>query len=281
MYDPYEWRVKRTASLVADLAAHGATAMPTVQAISASQTAALQGKVAQAQAVQAQNAPMMADVQKIMERCGEDEACISREAQKMGAAMQGTGQVATMKKGVAEMSRQDALRYQAWRATAQKGTYAIEEAVNISVTDPICFGKPRNRCTRSEVRNGAGDIPPGMDESSKGRRVVSPGLSAVEVDANRNTLTVVLPVPLTMLPYTETITTDEPAGTHDTPTPKGPRSRQMVYRVSTDGSGMMGKSFTVPLKAGARSQSGEQVVKLTGKFGDEGTLRVKWRFSMQ
>lgn len=41
-------------------------------------------------------------------------------------------------------------------------------------------------------------------------------------DAGKNTLTVGLPVPLSMLPYTEIITTDEPAGTHDTPTPKGP-----------------------------------------------------------
>lgn len=41
MYDPYEWRVKRSANLVAELAAQPATAMPTLQAIDASQMAEL------------------------------------------------------------------------------------------------------------------------------------------------------------------------------------------------------------------------------------------------
>lgn len=44
MYDPHEWRVKRSASLVADLAAQATTAMPTLQAINAAQTAELTGK---------------------------------------------------------------------------------------------------------------------------------------------------------------------------------------------------------------------------------------------
>ena len=41
MYDPYEWHVKRSATLVAELAAQSATAMPTVQAIDAAQMAEL------------------------------------------------------------------------------------------------------------------------------------------------------------------------------------------------------------------------------------------------
>ncbi len=43
MYDPYEWRVKRSVNLVAELAAQATTAMPTVQAIDAAQTAELKG----------------------------------------------------------------------------------------------------------------------------------------------------------------------------------------------------------------------------------------------
>jgi len=85
MYDPHEWRVKRSVSLVADLAAQATTAMPTLQAIDAAQTAELKSKSDKAQAVATQMAPMMADAEKIMAKCGDDEACITREAQKMAA----------------------------------------------------------------------------------------------------------------------------------------------------------------------------------------------------
>jgi hypothetical protein len=284
MYDPYEWRVKRSANLVAELAAQPVTAMPTVQAIDASQMGELKGKSDKAQAVATQMAPMMDDVHKIMARCGENEACINREIQKMGAAMQGTPQMATAmnaKKDAQELMKPDAPRYQAWRPTAQKGSYLIDETVHISVTDPICTSKPRHRCTRDEVRKGAGEIPVPADANAKRNKGAAAGISAVELDAGKNTLTVGLPVPMSMLPYTETITTDEPSGTHDTPTPKGPQQKQHRFRVNAAGGIMQDKPFTVPLKGGWRSQAGEQVVALQGEFGDAGTLTVRWRFNVQ
>jgi hypothetical protein len=284
MYDPYEWRVKRNASLTAELAAQPATAMPTVQAIDASQMAQLQGKSDKAQAVATQMAPMMADVQKIMARCGEDEACLTRETQKMGMAMQGTPQMASAmnaKKGIQELSKQDALRYQAWRPISQTGTYFIDETVHISSPDPICASKPRHRCTRDETRKGSGEIPVPAEAKSKQNKGAAAGISAVELDSAKNTLTVTLPVALSMLPYTETIITDEPEGTHDTPTPKGPQQKLLRYRVNAAGGIMNEKPFTVPLKGGWRSQQGEQVMNLKGEFGDAGTLTVRWRFAVQ
>jgi hypothetical protein len=283
LYDPYEWRVKRNASLTAQLAAQPPTAMPTVQAIDPSQMAALQGKSDKSQAVATKMAPMMADVQKIMAKCGDDEACLTRETQKMGFAMQGTPQMdAAMgaKKDVQALSKQDALRYQAWRPTAQAGTYLIDEAVHISVTDPICTSKPRHRCTRDETRKGSGEVPLPPEASSKRNQGAAAGISAVEVDSAKNTLTVTLPVALSMLPYTETIVTDEPEGTHDTPTPRGPQRKLLRYRVNAAGGIMHEKPFTVPLKGGWRSQQGEQVMYLKGEFGDAGKLTVRWRFTV-
>jgi hypothetical protein len=281
MYDPYEWRVKHTASLVADLAAQAATAMPTLQAIDAAQTTELKNKSEKAQAVATQMAPMMEDVQKIMAKCGDDEACITRETQKMGAAMQGTPKMAAAmkaKKDLQELANPGAPRYQAWRPTAQRGNYSIDETAHISVTDPICTSKPRHRCTRDEVRNGSGQItlPPESKKSSR----PGAGIAAVEMDASKNTLTLRLPVPV-MLPYTETITTDEPEGTHDTPTPKGPQQKLLRFRVNAGGDVMDDKPLTVPLTGGWRSQSGQQVVTLKGEFGDAGKLTVRWRFSVQ
>ncbi len=284
MYDPYQWRVKRNASLTAELAAQPATAMPTVQVIEASQMASLKGKADKAQAVATKMAPMMADVEKVMAKCGENEACISREIEKMGTAMAGSPRMASAmsaKADIAELSKQDAPRYQAWRPTAQRGTYVIDENVHISIPDPLCTSKPRHRCTRDEVRKGGGEIPMPDGANSKGNKEAAAGLSAVELDSAKNTLTVMLPIALSRLPYTETITTDEPEGTHDTPTPKGPQNRQAHYRVSARNGAMQDKPITVALKGGWRTQTGEQVTKLNGNFGDEGSLTIRWRFVVQ
>lgn len=280
MYDPYEWQVKRSVNLVADLAAQPATAMPSVQAIDTSQMAALKDKSKKAQAVGTQMEPMMADVQKIMAKCGDNEACITRESQKLGEAMRGTPKmdaVMNAKKDAQALAAPDALRYQAWRPTAQRGSYLIDETVRVSIPDPDCSSRPRQRCTRNEVRKGSGEITAPRDAKNPG---AAAGISAAEVDAGKNTLTLRLPVPLLMLPYTETITTDEPAGSRDTPTPKGPQKKQHSFRVSAAGA-THDKPLTVALKGGWRSQNGEQVVPLKGEFGNAGNLTIRWRFNVQ
>ena len=281
MYDPYEWRVKRSVSMVSELAAENSQPVPTLQQLDAAQMAGLNKKVEKAQAMAKQTAPMMADVGKVMEKCGGDEACMTREAMKMGGAMAGTPQMETMTKiGKEGMALADSgpVRYQAWYAKAQKGSYVIDETAHISVTDPICFGKPRNRCTRNETRKGAGAVPV-LQDTGKTRQA-SPGAGAAELDLAKNTITLRLPLAM-MLPYTETIVTDEPEGTHDTPTPKGPQQKQLAVLVDTKDGIMNAKPFTVQLKGGWRSQSGEQVVNINGKFGNGGKLTVRWKFVTQ
>lgn len=273
-----EWRVKRSASLTADLSAQVTTAMPTMQALSTAQNAELKGMSTKAQSAVTKMAPMGADIEKLMAKCGDDEACMTREIQKMGAAMQGTPQLATAmsaKKDIDELSKPGAPRYQAWHATAQKGTYLIDEKVLISTFDLAC---PGQRCTRDETRKGSGEIVVPVDANSKMDKGTSAGFSAVELDAVKNTLTVTLPVPM-LLPITETITTD--AHESGTPTPKGPQQKLQGFRVNAAGDYAHKTPFTVPLKGGWRSQAGEQVLNLKGNFGEGGTLTVRWRFSVQ
>jgi hypothetical protein len=244
--------------------------------------AELKGQGDKAQTVATKMAPMMADAQAIIAKCGDNEACITRETQKMGAALQGTPQMAaaqSAKKDIAELSKPGTPRYQAWRATAQKGSYSIDETVHISSPDPICVHLPRHRCTRDERRVGTGEVP--VPPEGKRDPRAAAGYSAAELDAQKNTLTLALPVPMFALPYTETIVTDEPAGTHDTPTPKGPQQRLLRFRVNAAGGVTHDKPLTVALKGGWRSQSGEQVLQLKGEFGDAGTLSVRWRFNVQ
>jgi hypothetical protein len=280
-YDPYEWKVKRNLSMEAQLAAQAPLAMPTVQPMDAAQVASLEGKAKKAQEIAAPMAPMMADAQKIMARCGDDEACITREVQKMGAAMAGTQQMADARKAGSDMAAlgaPGAARYQAFRATSQAGTYLIDEEVRISNADPICLSRPRGRCTRSETRKGGGNVP----AAAGGGRQGAAGISAVEWDSAKGTLALVPPIPLGMLAYTETIASDEPDGTYDTPIARGARPKQAFFRVSGTGNGFRhDKPLVVPVKGGWRNQQGEQVVKLQGKYGDAGTLTVRWRFVVQ
>ena len=242
MYDPHEWRVKRTVNIVVELVAQAATALPSVQ-------------TADNQQVQ--------DIEKRIARCGDDQACLMREAQSMGSAL----------------IKPEAMRHQAWRPTAQKGSYLIDETTFISSPDPICAKLPRKRCTRNEKRLGSGELViPAELKNSKG---VREGVSSVEIDMQKNSLKLTLPVPIGSLPYTETITTDEPAGTHDTPTPKGPQKKEHRFRVTAGGGILQDAAFIVPLQGGWRSQSGEQVVNLKGDFGDAGKLVARWQFKVQ
>jgi hypothetical protein len=274
-YDPYVWKVRREQSFVVELAAQAPTAMPTVQGMSGAQTAELQGMQAKAQAATAPYAGLAASAEQIMAKCGEDEACVAREAQRMGQAMQASGQMESMKRDAQSLQGVGgAPRYQAWRAVSERATYAIDEVVDISNADPICTSKPRHRCTRREIRKGSGAVP--MPQG-KGKSPY-PGIAAVEFDARTSTLTISPPAAAAMVSYSETITSDEPEGTYDTPIAHGTHARTMMMRVGASGSGYQPEAFAVALKGGYRDRSGEKVVNLKGPRRETGTLTVRWRF---
>ena len=69
---------------MAQLAAEPPTALPTMQPLDATQSAQLKSLGDKSQAVATKMAPLMVDAEKIMAKCGDDEACLTREAQKMG-----------------------------------------------------------------------------------------------------------------------------------------------------------------------------------------------------
>lgn len=275
-YDSRDWRVRRLLKLQAELAARAPASMSQVNAPDAQQMARIGQQQAQAQKMATQMAPMMASVEQIVARCGEDEKCIEREAMKMGAALSGTQQLEqTQKLGqeTAALMQPDALRYQVWQATAQQGSYEIDESLHIVHADPICMTLPKARCTRDEKRQGAGAAPGALPEAVKSG--LGGGFSLAEVDTGANTLTLRLPGALNLLPYTETITTDEPRGTHEVEPPRGPQKRLLDFREAREI-----KPFTVALKGGWRSQSGEQVQTLKNDRGETGKLTVRWRFAV-
>jgi hypothetical protein len=275
-YDLREWRVQRGADVVAEMVAQRPAPLPVMQPLEVGQMAKIQQQQAQAQKAAAQMAPAMADVQAIMARCGDDEKCIERETMKLGSSMSGTARLdADLKMGkeTAAVMQPGADRYQSWQGRTQKASYSLDESWHVVHADPICLTLPKARCTHDMTRKGGSEIAP------------TPSVAQVEVDSRAGTMVLRLPVPLGVLAYVETHTTDEPQGTHDTATPKGPQNGQMPLRVTADGKPSPAP-VTVALKGGWRSQAGEQTVAMGagswhGATGDGGTLRIRWRFVAQ
>ncbi len=274
VYQLHEWNATRSVEMTADLVAAKPLAMPSLQAPDDAAVASMQRQGAQVRKTQEQMAPMMAGAEQIVARCGNDEKCIEREVQKMGAAMAGTPQVAQASaagRETAAAMQPGATRHQAWRAVAQKGRYAIDGTEHIVHADPACLVLPTKRCTRDTTSKGAGDVPavPG------GRG----GPAAAEFDAQAQTITLVLPVPIGVLPYTDTVTTNEP-----NPAPEvtpGPHARPLRFVTTADGKVGAERPVTVALKGAWRSQTGEQVVQVKGDGAEGGTLTIRWRFSVQ
>ena len=272
--DLFEWNVKRSADVVAELVAQKPQPLSTTQAMEPAQLAKAQQQQAQAQKAARQMAPMMADAQAVVARCGNDEKCIEREVMKMGAGMAGTQQLADTQKVGAESAavlQPGADRYQRWQGRTQKSSYSVDEAWHVVHADPICMSLPKARCTHDMTRKGAGDIAPSQ----------SPAM--FEFDAHKGTLVVLLPAPMGVTGCTEIQTTDEPQGTHEAPAPRGPQPCQMALRIGAEGKSM---SSLLTAKGSWRSQSGEYTVAMgAGSWhqapGEPGKLVVRWRLAAQ
>ena len=239
--------------------------MPGMIQLDAKQQADLQANQtrATASAAQAQQkmAPMMGDIQAIMAKCGEDEACIEKAVASYGMSQGMTPEMESARHDVADAAdamKPGAPRYQIWHATAQKGTYAIDEKVHLIDSDPICMELPGARCTIDTTGHGAADTPAAPTPEG------AAGISAVEIDSVGKTLMIRLPVPIGVLSYRETMTSDHPERKTGTTT----KSIRFPPEL---------KPVTASIKGDVRDQSGEQTMKLAGKAEDGGTLTIRWR----
>jgi len=264
--DSRQWSVTRTVKLSADLIAQAPQPLPTMHEMEAGQKADLKNKQERVQSAQEKMAPVQADIQKIMAKCGEDEACLEREIQKYGMSNSDSAKMNTARsadKDIAVASNQGPARYQLWTAASQKGTYSIEESRHEVLADPACGASLH--CTTDENGKGGGEVPlpPGAKAPAGGL----PGFSMAEIDAGGKTLALVLPVPLSPLPYTKTIKTNSPDR-------KGGTFQELVRCPPKDL-----KPVRVALKGGGRDESGTEEIKIAGAGGDGGTLTIRWKLT--
>ena len=253
-----QWKIERTASLSAEVTAQKPTSQATMVAPDTTQSAAQQKKLQQAASSMQQMQPMMQQAEKIAALCKNDEACMTREVQKMGLGMSG-GEVAQAQatgQRVQALAEQGPASVQLWRPKSQSGSYRIAEDVKRQYADPLCTGKPGMRCRRSEVRSGEGAIP---DAPGRANATVA----MAEVDHAKNTLTILLPVWMNALPVQQTVQSDY-ASDKDV----GTRSVPSAWRITDS------KAITVPLSA-----SGEQVREVVDASGFAGRLTVRWTFA--
>lgn len=263
-YDSREWSVERQLSVSAELKARAPSPYPALGPQDAALNADIKNKTALAGKAQQQMQPLMQSAEAIMARCGDDEACIEREAMNLGAAVSARGGLSADEKAagrnIAEASKMPPARFQIWEPLGQQGSYRIVERVTSSTMDPICIEKPGQRCHRDEQRRGEGAMP--QAPGGKG------SIAAAEVDHGKGTLTLTLPMALNALMVDETVKTDHPERLQD----NGQRKIPSNWTI-TDA-----KTFTVPLKGAWTQQSGEQVREVTDSAGFKGKLTVRWRF---
>lgn len=273
--DSREWKVNRTVSLQAELAAGAPSPAPTLGPMDPKIMADNARLGERAVGVARDMQPLTDGVEKIIAKCGDNEACIERETMKLGLATKMTPKLEAAGREVADMSKAPVNRYQRWQAQSLKGSYTVDESLRFVHSDPICVHRPKLRCTRTETRKGAGAVPPPPAAQKDPHRNAhsAAGFSGVEVDTVKNTFTVLLPLPLNMLPIEQTIATDEPERLKE----NGKRSTQLD-------SGLLAfkpiaQPTTIALKGSARSQSGTQTYDMTDAAGNAGKLSVRWSFA--
>jgi hypothetical protein len=260
-YDPADWRVSRTMTLVVPMKAEPEQALSQMRTIEAGQMAGIEKKQAKVADIHKKMEPTMNDMMKIVERCGEDEACMEKAIVDYGTSADPT--VAQSLKGdVDEVMKMDGPRYQLWSGLSQSGTYGIDEAYRAKTSDPLCSGKPNNQCSREETRKGGGKLP----EFPEAKGISN---ARLEFDRAKKEILITLPVPFPALDYAQQVSTDFPDE-------KG-GSSQGVLRTFP---GQL-PQITAAAAVDARNLSGTQTIKTAGAKGEAGTLTVKWQFVRQ
>lgn len=198
-----EWQVKDRYEVVVRLTARQPTGYAAFHTPDASQQQTEAARMASAERAATAMAPMMADAMKIVELCGDDEACLTRESMKMAQGVDMNS--ATMKGARADVKAASVMpdaRYQLFEPTTQTGKYSLDETLKEADRDPICMGRPGGTCHKQVIVRASGDIT--LDGKTEAL-----GGSALEVDLDKATLRFALPLPYPVA-ASESVITDKP-----------------------------------------------------------------------
>lgn len=256
-YDSKDWKVRRTVTLTAKMEAGKQQSLPSVHQQDAAQQADMKGKQDKARSVAKTMTPMANDMLSIVSKCGEDEACITREVQKYGGNMQMTPEMKQAGNDITAIGKEGPARYQVWKLASLTGNYAIDESYSGQTTE-VTEG-PARKFSRSETRKGSGPIPAADAKSA---------FAQFEVDSVGKDMILTLPVLANLVSVTRVVTSTVPGE-------KSGTSSMPVRSI-----GEHDDRTTANLAGGLKEVKGMQVVRQKGVEGEEGVLTVTWRVAL-
>lgn len=206
-------------------------------------------------------APLMAQAEKIMQMCGDDEACMNREAMKM-ASMVDPSKAASAKSKIESASVMPADRYQLFESTTATGTYNIDERSYEAYFDAACSFKNEATCAINKTVKGSGALTDGDNKTTMKGMVIG------ELDMQAGSLIMTFPLP-GAAKATKTITSaskDQKSSTE-----------AVTYFLSVPNT----QDIQLTAKCGAcKTATGTFTKELDDKLlGRKGTLKVTWTFN--
>ena len=256
-----QWRVKRTAEITAQLAAEKPMMLSAYRPMEAEQAATEDNRLKRATSAAKKMEPTMEEAMKIVEKCGDDDACVEKAIVAFGTTHQLTEEEKSARGDIEEASKiKDPNRYQIWKGLSQKGTYLVDEFYKGESADPACHKEPNARCHYQETRKGGGEIAPPAGK---------PNATVVqfETDSKKKEAWVALPIPLSALTYDRDVKTNYPD------------ERDAANKGTVVGFLNKLKPITVAIPAGVKTVSGTETIAVDGDQGERGTLTVKWQFA--
>jgi len=255
--DRRDWRVSRKITVNATMVAENPSPVAALLPGTAAEKAELAGRQQRAASGAQKVAPMMASIERLLEKCGDDEACMERESTALASSMD-VDAVRSAGVDAAAAGRPLNNHYQLWRVATYDGRYVADELYNAALADPDCLTAPRSQCVSQTVRKGSGPIPTSA----------TPLAVMMEVDGPGKRLQISLPVASGNMPVTRTVTGKVPDGK------PGTFTDQLTFPWTRL------KPVVVTIPGGLDNANGTQTVKVEGERGEGGTLTVAWSFTL-
>ncbi|GAB2175390.1 hypothetical protein [Dongia sp. agr-C8] len=184
------WSIENRYEVAATLIAEKPAGFGAMHQPDAGENAAMQQRQ-EAAAAGAQNMQGMMDMaQKIMEKCGDDEACITQETMKMSQQIDPSDpKLKAAQQNIETASAMPGNRYQLFSAGPQSGSFKVTEKAHEAYFDAACSLKNQTPCAFDTAVSGAGKL-----TDLQGNTSFTLGVMA-EVDTQSGSLIFTMPVP--------------------------------------------------------------------------------------
>jgi hypothetical protein len=252
-----KWNITNRYEVKATMEASAAGGFGALHKPDAAEQAREAGRMTAANQAAGDMSSMMAQAEAIMEKCGEDEACITRESMKMAQGVDmNSAQMKSAKSNIAKASEMPGARYQLFSPGKQSGTFTIEEYAYEAYFDAACSLKNEATCAAESTVKGKGPI------------TLNQAGAMAEIDYQAGTLKVILahPGPVKATKTVLSKSADTKSGTSQV-------NRQVPTQII--------KQEGETVKCGAcKTASGSFTKEIEDELlGRKGQLKVSWTFS--